>query len=246
MVCLLCSTFVVQKCFHKNVPMKFACAGEKSSTFQIKEHVWTCLTMWSQLRHSMLLFVFVQSAKTEDCSIVLFCVWENKDWGLFWIAGVLAAANQCCFSYAAVLQSAEGFFLAYIFLMSQDLHSPQGKIQRDRCGIEFKNCDAYLNRMVFYWVYSSQSMYTGGSLIWCEACLIWYDCLRGCDDDGLVFFLHEIGQRITYNCHRKKLITQICNNETAIICFPVSSGTCNTRSPMRDEWASEEATPGPS
>lgn len=235
MVCLLCSTFVVQKCFHKNVPIKFACAGEKSSTFQIKEHVWTCLTMWSQLRHSMLLFVFVQSAKTEDCSIVLFCVWENKDWGLFWIAGVLAAANQCCFSYAAVLQSAEGFFLAYIFLMSQDLHSPQGKIQRDRCGIEFKNCDAYLNRMVFYWVYSSQSMYTGGSLIWCEACLIWYDCLHGCDDDGLVFFLHEIGQRITYNCHRKKLITQICNNETAIICFPVSSGTCNTRSPMRDE-----------
>jgi hypothetical protein len=106
-----------------------------------------------------------------------FVFWENKDWGLFWIAGVPAAANQCCFSYAAVLQSAEGFFLAYIFLLSQDVHSPQGKIRRDRCGIELKNCDAYLNRMVFYWVYSSQSMYTGGSLIWCEACLIWYDCL---------------------------------------------------------------------
>jgi hypothetical protein len=75
---------------------------------------------------------------------------------------MLAAANQRCFSYAAVLQSAEGFFFAYTFLLSQDVHSPQGKIQRDRCGIEFKNCDAYLNRMVFYWVYSSQSMYTGG------------------------------------------------------------------------------------
>jgi hypothetical protein len=75
---------------------------------------------------------------------------------------MLAAANQCCFSYAAVLQSAEGFFFAYIFLLSQDVHSPQGKIQRDRCEIEFRNCDAYLNRMVFYWVYSSQSMYTGG------------------------------------------------------------------------------------
>lgn len=251
MVCLLWSTFVVQKCFHKNIPIKFACAGEKPSTFKSKNmcgHAWQC----------------DHSCDTACYYLVLFRVCKN--WGLFkssmQLSGFVFGRTKTEDYFElleCLLQQINVAFLMQLYYNLQKDFSWLTSFYCHRMSIvhreRYKEIAVELNSRIvmLIWIGWSSTGYTHHNrctlvVHWYDAKLAWFDTIvcRGCDDDGLVFFLHEIGQRITYNCHRKKLIIQICNNETAIICFPVCSGTCNTRSPMWDKWASEAATPGQS